>query len=53
MINATKSTLHQASLLEQELSDYKAMFPFKFSDLASGFKSLGFYLKTGPQQASD
>jgi hypothetical protein len=53
VINATKSTIHQAGLLEQELADYKAMFPFKFSDLASGFTYLGFYLKTGPQRASD
>jgi hypothetical protein len=52
-INATKSTIHQEGLLEQELADYKYVFPFKFFDLALGFTYLGFYLKTGPQRASD
>jgi hypothetical protein len=50
-INATKSIILQAGLSEKDLSLYKSLFPYKFSNLASGFKYLGFYLKTGPQRA--
>jgi hypothetical protein len=53
LINATKSTFLQAGLSEQELSPYKSLFPYNFTDLATGFKYLGFYLKTGPQRAVD
>jgi hypothetical protein len=53
VINDTKSTIHQVGLFEQELVDYKAMFPFNFSDLASVFTYLGFNLKTSPRRASD
>jgi hypothetical protein len=52
-INATKSTILQAGLSEQDLSPFKSLFPYKFSDLASGFKYLGYYLKTGPQRVDD
>jgi hypothetical protein len=53
LINVSKSTFHQARLLEQELSPFKYLFPFNFFDMATRFKYLGFYLKTGPQCATD
>jgi hypothetical protein len=36
LINVTKSTFHQAGLSELELSPFKSLFPFNFSDLATG-----------------
>ena len=52
-INATESIILQAGLSEKDLSLYKPLFPYNLSNLASGFKYLGFYLKTGPQRADD
>jgi hypothetical protein len=52
-VNATKTTILQEGLTEQDLIPYKSLFPYNFSDLASGFKYLGFFLKTGLQRAED
>jgi hypothetical protein len=52
-VNGSKSTMLQEGLSEQELLPFKAMFPYNFSDLDSGFKYLGYFLKTGPHRAND
>jgi hypothetical protein len=53
MINITKSTFHHAGLSELELSPYKSLFPYNFSELTIDFKYLGFYLKYGTQRIAD
>jgi len=52
-VNATKNTILQEGLTKQDLIPYKSLFPYIFSDLASGFKYLGFFLKTGSQRVED
>jgi hypothetical protein len=32
---------------------FKSLYPYIFFDLASGFKYLGYFLKTGPQRVED
>jgi hypothetical protein len=49
-VNGPKTTFLQEGLLELELSPYKSLFPYTFSDLVMSFKYLGYYLKTGPQR---
>jgi hypothetical protein len=52
-VNGTKTTILQEGMTEQELMPFKSMFPYIFSDLESGFKYLGYFLKTGPQRVED
>jgi hypothetical protein len=52
-INGSKSTLLQEGLMEHDLVPYKALFPFRFSELDSGFNYLGYFLKSGVQRVED
>jgi hypothetical protein len=47
LINASKSTFHQAGLLDRELVQFKSFFPFRFLELEQGLKSLDFFMKVG------
>ena len=53
MINASKSTFHQAGLSVQDLIPFKAFFPFIFIELEEGFKYLGFLVKAGALRLED
>jgi hypothetical protein len=52
-VNVTKTIVLHEGLSELDLSPFKTLFPFTFSDLSTGFKYLGFYLKTGLQRVED
>jgi hypothetical protein len=52
-VNGPKTTILQEGLSELDLTPYKSLFPFTFSDLSTGFKYLGYHLKTGPQRVED
>jgi hypothetical protein len=45
-VNQTKTTIHFEGLSEQELLPFKTILPYTFSDLSTGFKYLGYFLKT-------
>jgi hypothetical protein len=44
-INHGKSTFHHAGLEDAELVSYKDLYTFNFTELASGFKYLGYFIK--------
>jgi hypothetical protein len=46
-VNETKSTILYAGLSEEEISPFKQLLPYNFSELSLGFKYLCYYLKTG------
>lgn len=52
-VNPTKTTIHFEGLSEANLLPFKSFFPFNLCALSSGFKYLGYFLKTGPHRASD
>jgi hypothetical protein len=52
-INSSKTTVHFWGLEDQELTQLKAILPFTFSDLNSGFKYLGYHLKPEASKAED
>jgi hypothetical protein len=52
-VNQTKTTVHFDGLSKQELLPFKSILPYTFSDLADGFKYLGYFLKIGMQKAED
>jgi hypothetical protein len=52
-VNPIKSTSHYSSLSEQELIDYNSALNYTFNDLNTGFRYLGYHLKTGSHRASD
>jgi hypothetical protein len=49
----TKSTVHYSGLDESDITTFKNILPYNFSDLSVGFKYLGYYLKAGLQKAND
>jgi hypothetical protein len=53
MVNQSKTIVHYAGLTDIELAPFKSVLPYTFSELSSGFKYLGYYLKTGAQKAED
>jgi hypothetical protein len=52
-VNGSKSTLLQEGMTEHDLFPCKSLFPYRFSDLDSGFNYLGYFLKTGLQRVED
>jgi hypothetical protein len=52
-VNGTKSFVLQEGLSALDLAPYITLFPFTFSDLSTGFKYLGYHLKTGLQRVED
>jgi hypothetical protein len=52
-VNLSKSTTHYSGLSDHDLVDFKSALNFTFSDLNTGFRYLGYYLKTGTHRASD
>lgn len=52
-VNPTKTTIHFEGLSEANLLPFKSFLPFNLCALSSGFKYLGYFLKTGPHRASD
>jgi hypothetical protein len=52
-VNLKKSTIHSEGLMEVDLTPFKDLLPYSFSALSSGFKYLGYFLKTGPHRAAD
>jgi hypothetical protein len=52
-VNSLKSTVHYSGLSETELSSFKLILPYNFSDLSVGFKYLGYFLKAGLQKSED
>jgi hypothetical protein len=52
-VNPQKSTIHHEGISETDLSSYKNFLPYTFSKLSSGFRYLGYFLKTGTQRAAD
>jgi hypothetical protein len=52
-VNPIKSTVHFSGLSESELVSFKQFIPYKFFDLAVGFKYLGYFLKAGLQRSED
>jgi hypothetical protein len=52
-VNSTKTTMHFEGLSETELLPFRSFLPFTFTALHTGFKYLGFHLKTGPQRVAD
>jgi hypothetical protein len=53
LVNKTKVTVHFAGLSAWELVSFQNLLPYSFSELSSGFKYLGYYLKTGAHKAED
>jgi hypothetical protein len=53
MINISKSTVLQEGLSEEDPRPFKSLFPFNLEDLDTGFKYLGYYLKTGMYRVCD
>jgi len=52
-VNQTKTIVHFEGLMELELTPFKTLLPYKFSDLSIGFRYLGYYLKTWAHRADD
>jgi hypothetical protein len=52
-VNGTKTIVLHEGLLELDLSPFKKLFPFTFFDLSTGFKYLGYYLKTRLHRVED
>jgi hypothetical protein len=52
-INSSKTIVHYWGLEDLELELLKAILPFSFVDLNSGFKYLGYLLKPGAAKADD
>jgi hypothetical protein len=53
IINPHKSTLHISGVPQEELFQYKDIFPFKVVDLSVGFRYLSFYLKPTSYKIED
>jgi hypothetical protein len=53
LVNQTKTTAHFEGLTELELTPFKTLIPYNFSDLSNGFRYLGYFLKTGTHHADD
>jgi len=45
--------MHYEGLTELDLNFFKSILPYTFSALNTGFKYLGYYLKTGAQRVED
>jgi hypothetical protein len=52
-VNDSKTTILYEGLTEVDLTPFKSFLPYTFTDLAIGFKYLGYYLKTGVYRADD
>jgi hypothetical protein len=52
-VNQNKSTVHYEGLSDMELPLFKSFLPYTFSELALGFRYLGYFLKTGAQRTTD
>jgi hypothetical protein len=52
-VNVSKTTLHFEGLSESDLTPFRSFLPYTFSALDTGFKYLGYHLKTGAQRATD
>ena len=52
-VNHTKITVHFEGLTKCELSPFKTILPYTFSDLSSGFNYLGYYLDKGVHKVGD
>jgi hypothetical protein len=52
-VNHLKSTVHHEGISDTELSSYKNILPYTFNELSSGFRYLGYFLKTGTQHTVD
>jgi hypothetical protein len=49
-VNVTKTTLHFEGLSDSDLTPFRSFLPYTFSALNTGFKYLGYHLKTGAQR---
>jgi hypothetical protein len=52
-VNDSKTTVLYEGLSEVDLTPFKSFLPYTFTDLAIGFKYLGYYLKTGVYKVDD
>jgi hypothetical protein len=52
-LNPDKTTVHSSGLLETELSPFKHILPYNFTELSNGFKYLGYFLKADIQKTED
>jgi hypothetical protein len=53
MVNHTKLTIHYLGLVELDISTFKQILLYNFSELSVGFKYLGYYLKAGIQKVEE
>jgi hypothetical protein len=52
-VSQSKTTVIFDGLNDQELSPFKSLLNFSFSELSEGFKYLGYFIKSGPSRAAD
>jgi hypothetical protein len=52
-INLSKSTFHYSGIQGDLLEQFKEIFPYNFMDLNSGFRYLGYYLKSMSYKTKD
>jgi hypothetical protein len=52
-VNVSKTTMFFEGLSDSDLTPYRSFLPYTFSSLDTGFKYLGYHLKTGVHRATD
>jgi hypothetical protein len=52
-VNHTKTIVYYEGLSGDDLIPFKSLLPFDFCALSTGFKYLGYFLRTGTHRASD